>query len=163
MNRFILDGDPTVAAQHHCDKHVVKMILEEAQMLSTVHRRFGSSDDRLYRSTHANHPCTLWAGVSTANYRWAYDLLVALCREYTYRYGKTHATERLLPLLAQAPHGIPEGPLTPFAQAMPDEYRRDNAVDAYRAYYLGEKAGFAKWTARAAPNWYDEQWRALAA
>lgn len=156
MNRFVLDTDPRVAATYHCDKHVVKMILEEAQMLCSVHRRYGSVDDRLYKATHANHPCTLWAGETTSNYRWGYSLLVALCDEYTHRYGKVHATARLLDILAEPPTGLPTGPLTPFAQAMPDNLRTSDAVDAYRAYYVREKASFARWTARPVPHWYDE-------
>lgn len=154
MNRFVLDTDPAVAAVYHCDKHVVKMILEEAQMLCAVQRRYGSEDERLYRATHAKHPCTLWAGETVANYQWAYSLLVALCKEYTHRYKKQHATERLLDILSTPPDGLPEGPLIPFAQAMPEEYKRDDPVEAYRAYYLGEKAGFAKWTARDIPEWF---------
>jgi hypothetical protein len=156
MNRFILDRDPVIAAQQHCDKHVVKMILEEAQMLSTVHRRFGSQDDRLYKATHANHPCTIWAGQTRANYRWAYNLFVALCDEYTHRYGKIHATARLLPALAEAPESLPDGPLTPFAQAMPDELHHEDAVEAYRLYYVVHKSGFAKWSKRDIPLWYIE-------
>ena len=38
MNIFVLDKDPHIAAQMHCDRHVPKMIVESAQMLSTAHR-----------------------------------------------------------------------------------------------------------------------------
>ena len=154
MNRFVLDLDPLVAARYHCDKHVVKMILEEAQMLSTVHRRYGSTDERLYRATHVNHPCTLWAGENRANYRWAYNLFAALCSEYTRRYGKTHATARLRDVLAEPPTGMPTGTLSPFPQAMPEQLRGPDAVEAYRRYYISDKARFAKWTARYAPHWW---------
>lgn len=156
MNRFVLSTDPVLAASQHCDKHVVKMIVEEAQMLCTVHRRYGSTDDRLYQATHAKHPCTLWAGETTANYRWAYLLLVALCHEYTFRYGKTHATERLLSVLSTPPAGLPDGDLTPFPQAMPDELRGPDAVTAYRNYYTRDKARFARWTRRRTPAWWPE-------
>lgn len=142
----------------HCDKHVVKMILEEAQMLSTVHRRYGSADDRLYRATHAKHPCTLWAGQTRDNYSWAYQLLVALCQEYRDRYGRCHATERLLPVLAHPPADLPAGPLTVFPQAMPDHLRGPNAVEAYRRYYIIEKARFARWDkTTSAPHWWPHQ------
>lgn len=163
MNRFVLHEDPNVAATHHCDKHVVKMILEEAQMLSSVHRRYGSTDERLYRATHAKHPCTLWAGETAGNYRWAYSLLVALCREYTHRYGKQHATERLLSVLAEPPVGLPDGPRTQWPQAMPDDLRGDDPIEAYRAYYVRDKAGFAKWTSRPVPEWYDHAGKGIAA
>lgn len=163
MNRFILDTDPVVAAEYHCDKHVVKMILEEAQMLCTVQRRYGATNDDLYRATHANHPCTLWAGSTKQNYRWAYKLLVALCEEYTHRYGKVHATSRLLGVLQNPPQAMPEGDLTPFAQAMPDDLRDLDAVRAYRQYYVQEKSGFARWTNRPVPEWYDSGRKAIAA
>lgn len=157
MNRFVLDRNPVKAAYMHCDKHVVKMILEEAQMLSTVHRRYGSTDDRLYRATHVKHPCTLWAGETQANYRWAYQLLVSLCAEYTWRYGgKKHATERLLDVLRDPPAGLPAGPLTPFPQAMPDHLRGPDPVEAYRRYYIAEKARFARWTVQRTPHWWPE-------
>ncbi len=154
MNRFILDTDPVVAARYHCDKHVVKMIVEEAQMLSTVHRRFGSSDEQLYRATHRHHPCTLWAGESTANYGWALRLFIELCAEYSRRYKRVHATARLLPALVSPPAGVPVGGLTSFPQAMPEGLRGDDAVVAYRRFYLVEKARFARWTGREVPSWF---------
>jgi hypothetical protein len=138
----------------HCDKHVVKMIVEEAQMLSTVHRQHGYDGDELYRATHAHHPCTVWAGASAANYAWAYQLLVELCGEYTHRYGRVHATARLLRPLAAAPASVPQLPLTPWPQAMPDHLRGDDPVEAYRQFYRVGKARFARWTARPAPDWW---------
>ena len=154
MNRFVLDTDPVVAARYHCDKHVVKMIVEEAQMLSTVHRQFGSFDERLYRATHRHHPCTVWAGASTANYEWAYRLFVELCAEYTRRYKRVHATARLLAALVSPPAGVPVGGLTSFPQAMPEVLRGDDPVVAYRLFYMLEKARFARWTGCEVPSWF---------
>lgn len=158
MNRFTLDPDPVVAAAYHCDKHVVKMILEEAQMLCTAHRLHGDVtpdlDAALYRATHQNHPCTIWARATRDNYLWGYRLLVALCDEYTHRYGKVHATARLLPILATVPIGITDTGLHPFPQAMPDECKTDDAVEAYRQYYIAYKSNFARWTKREVPSWY---------
>ena len=55
MNIFYLSHDPEEAAQYQYNKHVVKMILESAQLLCTAHRELGN-DDVPYKSTHKNHP-----------------------------------------------------------------------------------------------------------
>jgi hypothetical protein len=175
MNRFILDKDPITAAQQHCDKHVVKMILEEAQMLSTAHRiidgievagksktgrnvkRWKLEDERdnsLYQATHVNHPCTQWSMQTNNNYKWSVGLLEALLNEYTYRYGKKHKCGELFDMLTILPRNIPFGPLTEFPQAMPDECKRADPVDGYRDYYINHKARFAKWTNRLTPDWF---------
>ena len=110
MNIFYLDRDPVIAAQMMCDKHVVKMILESAQMLSTAHRVLDGDEyaDRrgLYKLAHKNHPSTIWVRSSLENYTWLYDHMVALMEEYTYRYGKHHATERLLAPLFKSPKNM---------------------------------------------------------
>lgn len=82
MNIFVLDPDPKIAASMHCDQHLHKMILESAQMLSTVasvkliseHFRTGN----YYKPTHVDHPCTLWAGQYVNNSRWLTELCYAL-------------------------------------------------------------------------------------
>ena len=98
MNIFYLDRDPVVAAKMHCDKHVVKMILESAQMLSTAHRVLDGdeyADERgLYKMAHKNHPSTIWVRTSTDNYMWLNRLFGALCKEYTYRYNKQHSSQK---------------------------------------------------------------------
>lgn len=96
MNLFVLDPVPSVAARAHCNKHVVKMIVETAQVLSTVLHLKGMFVDGLYKPTHRAHPCTLWAAENWANFRWAVDLGLALCAEYTARYKKRHKTQDLL-------------------------------------------------------------------
>jgi len=154
MNIFVLDYDPKVAAQMHCDKHIVKMIIEVAQMLCTVGRQNGF--DTPYRSTHARHPCTLWAAESKSNWNWLIEHGIAMGEEYTRRYGRTHKSSEIIQWCAN--HNI--GPkvdkgLTPFAKAMPDEYKVDDAVQSYRNYYLGAKAHFAKWKT-GAPDWWKE-------
>ena len=153
MNIFYLDTDPRVAAQYHCDKHVVKMILESAQLLCTAHIVLDGDNDQLYKPCFRNHPCGVWTRASRANYLWLFDLFAALCAEYTHRYGRVHASERLLPLLAQAPVNISDGGLTFPALAMPEECRTDDAVRSYREYYRTVKAHILKWTGRAAPEW----------
>lgn len=155
MNIFVLDLDPRQAAADQCDKHVVKMILETAQILSTVHHGYGSTAP--YKATHRHHPSTRWAAASKANYDWLHAHLRALLAEYTDRYGKQHAVETkgVVHALLAPPPGIPDVGLTPFAQAMPDEYRRpDDPVAAYRAYYQGAKADFARWKTGKVPGWF---------
>jgi hypothetical protein len=136
MNIFVVDSCPITAAQSLCDAHVVKMVLESAQMLSTVQILSGTFDERLYKPTHANHPCTLWARESKANYEWLYLHFVGLADEYNHRYNKIHKSfQKLEGVLSQVPSGLPDSVLSPFAQAMPDEFKRACAVEAYRVYY----------------------------
>ena len=158
MNIFILDSDPRIAAQMHCDKHCVKMILETAQMLSTAHHVYSTPQaENLYKQAHLNHPCTKWVRESTANYRWAWRLYQELLVEFTKRRGKYHKSGELIHDLAHTPHEMPNIGQTPFAQAMPDEYKREDAVEAYRSYYRGEKAEIAEWNwGTPAPGWFEE-------
>ena len=169
MNIFVLDRDPQRAARYHCDRHVVKMPLETAQLLSTAlwcltpgRAPMWQKQGSIYRPTHRRHPCVLWTVHCLANFRWLTRLGVALLAEYSYRYGKRHGSGGVIGFaaeFAQAPllpvrSWAPARRVTPFAQAMPEQYRRDDAVAAYRAYYLGEKASFASWTRRRTPCWY---------
>lgn len=151
MNIFVLDHDPEIAATMMCDKHVVKMILETAQMMCTVVASYGHNTP--YRPTHAKHPCTVWAGQSRSNWNWLVDHGMALCDEYTRRYGKVHKSQRIIEWCAMQHIDLPEIPQTPFAQAMPNQYKNECVVTAYRAYYHGEKAHFAKWSTQA-PTWW---------
>lgn len=144
MNIFYLDENPFWAASYQCDKHVVKMILESAQMLSTV--RGGP-----YKPTHAKHPCTLWVQDGAENYRWLWRHAVGLCGEYRNRYRKVHACEKVILDLFQPPANLISR-FTPPAQAMPEKYKDPDPVKAYRQYYLGEKMGFASWK-HGAPEW----------
>jgi len=146
MNIFILDRNPKIAASMHCDKHCVKMILETAQMLSTAHRVYNTPQaDKVYKQAHLNHPCTIWVRESVDNYAWAYELFKELNNEFVARRGKHHLSwTKLGSILSHTPI-LPTLGLTKFAQAMPEEYKEDNAVQAYRNYYLGEKADIANW------------------
>jgi hypothetical protein len=160
MNRFILSEIPEQAAKAHNDKHVVKMILEEAQMLCTAHRVLSPDmtdqvSSALYRATHRNHPCSVWVRESKSNYDWAYQLFESLCTEYAFRYGKIHKSWDLAPLLKSAPIGIADIGRTPFPQAMPDYCKKDDAIEAYRVYYINEKHALAKWTLRGQPDWWN--------
>ena len=161
MNIFMLDYNPIIAAQMHCDKHVVKMILESAQMLSTAHRVLDGDDyadsNKLYRATHKNHPSNVWVRKSLHNYLWLHELFVQLLLEYENRYNKVHACDRLVNKLSSAPENISDCAGEPVPQCMPDKYKvKFDTVQAYRNYYLGEKAYFAKWSKSSVPLWWKE-------
>jgi hypothetical protein len=165
VNIFYLDRDPAIAAQMMCDKHVVKMILESAQMLSTTHRVLDgdeyANEMGLYKLTHKNHPSSIWARSSELNYRWLWEHYVALMDEYTYRYGKTHATSRLRNALDKTPDNMPAIQLTDTPRSdppmcMPDYCKGDDIVSSYQTYYIVEKSDFAKWKKRPTPKWFTE-------
>lgn len=153
MNIFAVDANPEIAARQHVDKHVVKQILESAQMLSAVRIKNGLPAP--YKLTHKNHPCTIWAGESNANYDWLYDLFLCLLAEYTHRYGKIHACERLVDQLRRD-FDLGKDNQTPFATAMPDERKvPGDPVESYRQYYMNEKIYLANWKNRETPEWFD--------
>ena len=153
MNIFVLDNDHKKCAEYHCDKHTVKMILEYAQILST-NVRIVNDCEVGYKITHRNHPCTVWARQSLSNWLWLKKLSFHLNEEYKYRYGhvRNHKSYDVIESLP-APN-IPDMGLTPFAQAMPDYCKSDDAVDAYRRYYILEKKDIVNWKKRNLPNWY---------
>jgi hypothetical protein len=154
MNIFILDKDPTLCAEYMIDKHVVKMPLEHAQMLSTACRLSGH--DIGYKAAYQNHPCTKWARESVANFIYLRDLTLSIGEEYTRRYGKDHKSVELVKQLPVP--DLPNLGITPFAQAMPDTYKcKGDAVKAYRAYYKGEKRGFASWKHGRIPEWFGAE------
>ena len=201
MNIFVLSPIPQEAARFHCDAHVVKMIVEYAQLLSTAHRLLDGNqelikwtcpisgknkarkifvlsreevrlvpqkdgklkpayfiDDRqspVMAATHANHPSAVWARASDCNYHWLVQLLGALCAEYSVRYNKIHSVEkRCLPFLQQVPKNIVRSLQTPWPQAMPEGYKNEDAIEAYRDFYAGDKSRFAKWTTSPVPKWF---------
>lgn len=141
MNIFLLDFDPKKAARFHCDKHVVKMILETAQLLYCAHWMINSALllPNAYRKTHPNHPCAVWTRESLANYDWLSDLGMALCDEFVFRYGHAHKTHAHLMWLSVHRPAIPNLGITEIRQAMPDIYKRANPVEAYRAFYRENK------------------------
>lgn len=148
MNIFIVDSNPLVAAYHLHNRHVVKMILESAQILSTVQRLHGNENPKLYKKTHIKHPCTIWINTSQQNYIWLVQHFEALFKEFTYRYGKVHKSSLLFDILKYPHPDIPSIGLTPFVKAMPDKYKVENAIQSYRNYYLGEKIQKNYWTNR---------------
>lgn len=155
MNIFVLDEDPAIAARHHCDIHCSKMVLETAQLLSGVHAYF--EKEAPYRLTHKNHPCAVWARNSRANYDWLTKLGIGLSLEYTHRYNKIHASQRVIEWAYRvgAPAAIEREVMTQRPLAMPERYWASNAVAAYRRYYIGDKARIAKYEkGRDTPTWF---------
>jgi len=139
MNIFYISPNPVRAAQMQCDKHVVKMILESAQMLCTAHHEYGNHDVP-YKVAHRNHPSTIWARSGAKQYIWLYRHFQALSDEYTERYGKVHLSwEKCAQALSEPPMGIPDIEWTDPPQCMPDECKRASSREAYRVYYFKYK------------------------
>ena len=181
MNIFYLHNDTKICAEQHVDKHVVKMIVEYAQLLSTAHRMLdgeeyiGKSktgrnvkryrmtnpnlDKTVYQAVHYHHPSAVWARETKAQYEWLYSLFVELGKEYTYRYGgKIHSTNALLnDILKNAPENIKqegwrEPP--PAMKHFPQCIVDGDSIQSYKNYYNEAKAYFAKWSKREVPAWY---------
>jgi hypothetical protein len=155
MNIFILDYDVKKCAKYHVDKHVVKMILETAQLLCGVHWVVNS--EAPYKLSHKNHPCSIWARESLTNYLYLCELGLELCYEYTYRYGKKHKSQQVIEWCIENKPNIKDIGFTEPAKAMPDEYKVKSVVESYRNYYQGAKSGFANWKNREIPEWFNNK------
>ena len=185
MNIFYLDHNVAKCAEYHVDKHCIKMILEYCQLLSTAHRiidgtetiaksktgrnvkRWILPDEReniIYSATHINHPSAVWVRQSAMNYHWLYTLLVALCKEYTYRYGKIHKCESsgLVNHLQITPKNINSNlNFTEPTPAMPDDCKvSGNSLQSYHNYYVMNKSHLWSWkgkiNSRTQPQWFIE-------
>jgi len=166
MNMFVLDRCPIKAAQMHCDKHVVKMCVEVMQMIGSALRRHGATDSMMpltQKGTpmiggYKHHPVTRWCGDSRANFEWACKHGIALCEEYTHRYGKRHSAHDKILQMQELTNVIPDGKLTSFAQAMPDEYKHEDAVVAYKRYYWYDKRENISmtWKCDRKPRWFKD-------
>ncbi len=164
MNIFHLDHDPKLSAQSLCDKHISKMLIETAQMLCTTARTLHNlHHPDFYRSTHRNHPMTLWVGAHLSNFRYTMEIGRQIALEYTYRYKKIHKAQRIIDLFFSMMHNniFPDMPFdkdsisTP-PQCMPEIYFDTHHITAYRKYYQGDKQRFAQWNnGRPAPDWWQ--------
>ena len=180
MNIFYLDKDAKTAAQYHCDKHVVKMILEYAQLMSTAHRLLDGDEaivkinnrnrrvwtlhdhreQTVYKPVSWNHPSAVWVRQSLDHYQWLWNLAIELCQEYRHRYGgttdKQHKTSVVIQNLSFAPDNIPRlGVFSEPPQAMPEDAKvPGDSVEAYRNYYRIHKRRMANWKIRGTPFWY---------
>ena len=184
MNIFYLSNSPQECAKFHVDRHVTKMVLDYAQLLSTAHRildgtqsvglsktgrkqvRYVLPDEResiLYSATHINHPSAIWCRQSSANYMWLAELLEECCKEYSYRYGKVHKVERdglMQTLKNNFPKNISDKPFTEPTPAMPDECKvPGDSIKSYQNYYLMNKGHLWSWkgkiNSRTMPVWLD--------
>jgi len=183
VNIFYLHPDPAECAKLHNDKHVVKMILEYGQLMSTAHRvldgkeyygktannrnikRWLLPDERenvLWKASHILHPSGIWTRASNENYKWLYRLWFYLLQEYTHRYGKHHSAERLMTHFYPYPINIPKGPFTQPTPAMPDQYKvTGDSIRSYINYYVGAKQHLASWKKRPIPNFMQETYAIL--
>ena len=157
MNIFILDEQPEQCALLHADKHVVKMILEHAQLMCTAHHLQPNlivDYEIPYKATHVNHPCAKWVRESIQNYQWLYNMTFALNKEYVYRYDK-NVNHKSWDAIVDLPYpDLPDIGMTAFALAMPDECKIDGfPVASYRKYYNNEKQHLLKWKSRETPPW----------
>ena len=154
MNIFFLDWDVNKCAKDHCDKHVVKMILETAQLLCGVHHMTPQVTPQVpYKLSHKNHPCAIWTRSSLSNYLYLCELGLALCKEYTYRYEKRHKSQDVIEWCLINKPKIKDIGFTEPPKAMPDEYKVSDVVESYRNYYRGAKMGFAVWKNGYKPEW----------
>jgi hypothetical protein len=143
MNIFVLDPSPTVAASLHCDQHLHKMILESAQILSTVlSHPMHIPGHGLYKPTHPNHPCTKWAALSSANMLWIIELASSLddIRQSLSNCG-SHASMEVIKIakdyLSERYPDVSADLHTPFIFAGPAiiSIRPGSVIDHYRQYY----------------------------
>lgn len=176
MNIFFLSSNPAECAAQHIDKHVVKMILEYGQLMSTAHRVLDgtpyldktknnrniqrwrlpdSREDVMWKASHVKHPSGLWVRQSQSHYTWLYLLWLELLKEYTFRYNKIHSADRMIGVFARSPENIPIlGWVNDPTPAMPEEYKVKSSIESYRNYYKGPKKSFATWKNRPTPSWF---------
>lgn len=177
MNIFYLSHNPKECAEYHVSRHISKMMIEYSQLLSTAHRVLDGQlttitnstgrkskqyilnnikNDILYKSTHINHPSAIWVRESAENYQWLWNLTNEVSKEYTFRYGKIHKSSLLLGTLKDIPKNISNKPFTQPAQAMPDEYKDNDSIIAYRNYYKHGKKHLHDWKNRNVPTFILE-------
>ena len=157
MNIFFLDETPYKSAQYLCDKHVPKMLLESCQMLSTAIQNYTDRIEELYKPSYPNHPMTKWVGFNRDCFRWALENADIINQEYSKRFKKIHKSSRIINIIYDNNYlnDIPDGFFKEPPQCMPDEYKDKDYVTAYRKYYQGAKAYFAKWERGvSAPEWW---------
>ena len=162
MNIFFLHEEPDVSAEYLCDKHVPKMLLETCQMLSTAVQKYTERLDDLYKPAYQKHPSTIWAGINRANFNWLLLHGTAIDFQYQKRFKKQHKSSRIINTIIDKGYSIfvPKsntGKITTPPQCMPDEYKNEDYITAYRNYYKGAKRYFARWDKlNNKPDWWTE-------
>jgi hypothetical protein len=152
MNIFFLDWDLKKSAQYHCDKHLIKMLIEYSQLLCSAHWVTGSSAP--YKLTHKNHPCAIWTRESLSNYLTLCEFGLELSKEYTFRYGKRHKSQEVIEWCITNWVDIPDIGITDPPKAMPDEFKTDDVISSYRNYYKFGKREICSWKNREVPSWF---------
>lgn len=161
MNLFYLHKDVSTCAKYHCDKHVVKMILEYGQLLSGAHI-FSESTNLCHNELvkipmrYKNNPLILWLLKSEHNYKFLYDLFCSLLQEYTHRYKKQHKYESYVGTLLAIPNNIGNSPFTEPPILMDERFKQNSVTKSYRMYYNMDKRQFAKWTNRPVPKFFED-------
>jgi hypothetical protein len=161
MNIFFLDWNLKLCAQYACNRHICKLLIEHTQLLYSVYHLLDpelllTASLNPYKLTHKNHPCTKWVRENISNFLCLLELTWEYCKEYTFRYDKVHACqEHIIWMIQNLPRGLPNELMTSPAQAMPDKYKCEDSVEAYRKYYIGEKLHFVKYKNREAPEWLE--------
>lgn len=185
MNIFVLDENPTIAAEMHCDKHVPKMIVEHTQMLAAAYystlgisrkkeiahkqnlvnklfqgfpRKKSDGSDWPYAITHVNHPCTVWTRSSIDNWNWLIECTDALCTEFNKRWKHPHSVKAIINWMRQNPPTLPSIGQTQFGVAVPDCFRTGNATESYKKYYA-TKTSYMKveWKYSNKPCWFSDK------
>jgi hypothetical protein len=144
MNIFYINENPIIAAQELADDHIRKMQIESAQMCCTAHWETGS--EAPYKRAHWNHPSTKWTRESIQHYNWLVEHGLEICSEFTKRYGKLHKTQSVLEWLKQNKPNIPDNGFAPPPQCMPEEFRMENTIEAYKNFYINDKIKIKKLT-----------------
>lgn len=157
MNIFRVNNDPHLAAKDLCSRHVVKMVLESSQLLSTALHVAGCTDTRLYKATNINHPSNVWTRTSRSNFIWICQHLHGLLTEYTHRFSKQHKCQPMYSMFMDLSKLIPAGEETPMLLAMPKQFHTNDAVVSYRTYYAAAKHKLVNSDKRAKPPvwWAD--------
>ena len=158
MNIFFLDKTPEKSAEYLCDKHVPKMLLESAQMLSTAVQYHAGEIKELYKPAYENHPMTKWVRFNRDNFNWALENAMWIDEEYQLRFKRKHKSGCIVQRIIDEDYykEITDGFFSEPPQCMPDEYRDKDYVNAYRKYYIGAKSYFAKWKrGRQQPDWWQ--------
>ena len=157
MNIFFVYLNAKLAARSLCDKHIIKLALETAQLLSTAMYIICESDENIYKMTHKNHPCAIWVRNSQENLKWTIEHGLELCYEYTRRYNKIHKSQAVIEYIQK--HfditKIKKKEFTLPAICMDDQYKiSQDPIECYREYYIKNKSRFAKWKNVSPPDWY---------
>lgn len=163
MNRFLIERNPQSIAESLCDQHIVKMPLEEAQMLCTAlwhHNSEFAFENNLYKPVHQKHPCTLWCMETRANFKFAFMLYWCMLLEYKVRYRRMHGARKPFHAIMRGMNHIPKGKITKHPQCFGQQYEsiktdEDYPINAYRDFYKLDKLSFARWKHSRKPYWLN--------